>query len=399
MTEVKTATRRTSMAIAAVAAAGVSTLFAGAAPANALGPCGPTGNLVTAGICEQTFTSGSVSFTPTASMTKLEVLLVGAGGSGSNQPASNTNGYASAGGGGGVTITDFSGATVPLTGTVPAPGSPGSVTDGTTTTTPALNGLDGAGNGNGGASGNGNAGAVATIGTPSVPYGGGGGAGAAAVTPTTAGVNANGGAGVTISSIAPAGSLFTGDATCYGGGGAAGVAGVAGVTNTKGTPGCGGGGPADATATSLSLPTANRGGGGGGVNKTSAAIAAQRAGAGGAVVIRWTAAPTVVLTFDANGHGTAPASQDVQPGTAPTKPADPAATDYLFGGWYADEALTTPADFSAPLTAATTFFAKWTPELAATGAIVDPAVPGAALLAVMVGIGVVTLARRRRQAD
>ena len=135
------------------------------------------------------------------------------------------------------------------------------------------------------------------------------------------------------------------------------------------------------------------------MNDTTAVSAAQRAGASGVVVIRWTAAPTVTLTFDANGHGTAPASQDVQPGTAPTKAADPAATGYLFGGWYADAALTTPADFSAPLTAATTFFAKWTPELVATGAIVDPAVPGAAVLAVMIGIGVVTLARRRRRAD
>ena len=42
------------------------------------------------------------------------------------------------------------------------------------------------------------------------------------------------------------------------------------------------------------------------------------------------------------------------------KPADPTRDGYTFGGWYADEACTQAYDFSTPVTADLTLYAKWT---------------------------------------
>ena len=42
------------------------------------------------------------------------------------------------------------------------------------------------------------------------------------------------------------------------------------------------------------------------------------------------------------------------------KPADPTRDGYTFGGWYTDEACTQAYDFSAPVTADLTLYAKWT---------------------------------------
>ncbi len=42
------------------------------------------------------------------------------------------------------------------------------------------------------------------------------------------------------------------------------------------------------------------------------------------------------------------------------KPADPAREGYTFGGWYTDEACTQAYDFSTPVTADMTLYAKWT---------------------------------------
>lgn len=42
------------------------------------------------------------------------------------------------------------------------------------------------------------------------------------------------------------------------------------------------------------------------------------------------------------------------------KPADPMRDGYTFGGWYTDEACTQAYDFSAPVTADLTLYAKWT---------------------------------------
>lgn len=376
-------TARTSAAVLATfATAGASTLFLGTAPAAAATEACDDGVLIAPGVCEQIVTSGSATFIPSASMTTLEALLVGAGGSGADQSVPNTYGYAAAGGGGEVRIVDLSGATEPLAITVAAPGAPGSITDGVTTEAVANGASAPDDTSTGGDSGNGNRGVVG--GTSPGTYGAGAGAGAAPAT------NADGGAGVVVDAIAPVGSLFAGVTDCYGGGGAIGNATVQGV------PGCGGGGPVDAAAAALLAPRANSGGGGGGLD--SSQPAADRAGASGIVILRWSAA-NVSATFDLDAVGLAPIVLAVTPGTAPVPPVDPVAEGYRFDGWFSDAALTVQADFSAPITESTTYYSKWTRVLPTMGSQTGPAsiVVGAASL--LVGVGLVTMAglRRRRE--
>ena len=75
----------------------------------------------------------------------------------------------------------------------------------------------------------------------------------------------------------------------------------------------------------------------------------------------WESAPAeFTVTFNANGQGTAPAAQTVVAGATATKPADPTATGYTFGGWYTDAACTKAYDFAAEVTADVTLYAKWT---------------------------------------
>lgn len=74
---------------------------------------------------------------------------------------------------------------------------------------------------------------------------------------------------------------------------------------------------------------------------------------------KWTAEKRTV-TFNANGHGTAPAAQTVDYGSKAVKPADPTADGYSFGGWYKEAACTTAYDFATPVTADLTLYAKWT---------------------------------------
>jgi uncharacterized repeat protein (TIGR02543 family) len=374
--------RKTSAAFAAVAVGGVSSLFLGAAPASAAPgePC-LDGVLIAPGVCELVLTSGTATFTPAATMTQLEVLLVGAGGAGVDQAVANTNGYAAAGGGGEVTYVDFTGATDPIdleVGQVDGPEA--STADDGTISAFADNGkvgiVTGSG-GTGGASGSGYVGGVGGL---------GGGAGADADA-----TDENGGTGVVVADIVPDGSLFEDVTTCYGGGGAAGNDEVMGVAD------CGGGAPADATAATLLPPVANSGGGGGGVS--TAQVAGASRGADGVVIVRWIATP-VTLTFDMLGHGTAPAAQEIVPGTAPTAPAaTPTADGYIFKGWFADAAFTTAADFSIPLTESTVYYAAWEKALAATGSTTAAAVMPIAVGALIAGAGLFVAASRRRRTN
>jgi uncharacterized repeat protein (TIGR02543 family)/LPXTG-motif cell wall-anchored protein len=378
----KLAVRRTSTVFAAVATAGASTLFFGVGPASAASPeaCGTVGDVVVPGVCEVTFTAGTATFTPTAQMTKLEVLLVGAGGGGDMYQATSTKGYAAGGGGEVKIVDDFTAASGPLTVIVPSYGLPGSVTDGTTTAT-VNNGGDGhvdgtTGTATGGTGGSGQAGAVGAAGGET-SFAGGGGAGGAAS-------GANGGAGIVVGTLAPSGSLFTGDTRCFGGGAAI------GMTDADGVPGCGGG-TTDADGNVID-PVPNSGGGG--LADTTATVT----GAAGFVAIRWTAA-NVTLTFDVNGHGTAPVDQSVPAGTTPPRPSDPTASGFEFGGWYTDAALTTPANFAAPLTASATLYAKWLPALAATGGTIDPAPVWLGFGALFAGAALVFAGSRRRRTN
>ena len=75
------------------------------------------------------------------------------------------------------------------------------------------------------------------------------------------------------------------------------------------------------------------------------------------VYAKWVKKP--IVSFNRNGHGTAPASQTVELNGKATKPADPTAEGYVFRGWYTTAACTTEFDFNTPIAADTTLYAKW----------------------------------------
>jgi uncharacterized repeat protein (TIGR02543 family) len=391
---VKLAVQRTSTAIAVVATAGISGLLWGAAPAFAAPNVCGTGTLISGNICEQTFTATTATdFTPPAETTKLEALLVGAGGGGNARVATapTTTGYAVGGGGGQVKIVDFTpsvGSATPLIVTAGGGGDAGGA-GGTTTVSGGLaasaTGGDGGSDTTGGGSGTNTGASISDSGTPATFYGGGAGAG-----PTGSTTTIDGGTGVTVSTSFSGDTLFGSDTACYGGGGAA------LQSPAVGTAGCGGNAPSsDPVATSYPAVNANTGGGG----AASLTVGEGGDGSDGVVVFRWLA-PTYTLTFAADGHGTAPASQAVVQGFAPSRPADPTASGYVFKGWYTNAALTTPADFSVPLTGSTTFFAKWVPLLAATGGGPNQAELPIAIGALAMGVGLfgTALYRRKRKA-
>lgn len=231
----------------------------------------PTGStLVSAGVCEVVFTSTPVSnWTPPAGTTKLQALLVGGGGAGGY---SNADVVGLGGGGGGVMLVDLA-STGDVTVVVGAGRTAilsvthtSSVTQGGTTTTADA-----------GTSGTGTTGGV----SPSYRSTGYGGAGAGGTTSTNAG-----GVGLVVSALpGAASSLFAGDTTCYGGGGAAQGAIVS----------CGGGNVAEVAPQSdpaQSLPRANSGGGGGATYAPfggGISVIAQD-GADGIVVLRFSGA-------------------------------------------------------------------------------------------------------------
>jgi uncharacterized repeat protein (TIGR02543 family) len=75
-----------------------------------------------------------------------------------------------------------------------------------------------------------------------------------------------------------------------------------------------------------------------------------------ALVAHWTKNP-VVVSFDSAG-GSPVADRTVGYGDPVADPGAPTRTGYTFDGWYADKAV---YDFTAPVTAATTLTAHWTP--------------------------------------
>jgi hypothetical protein len=68
------------------------------------------------------------------------------------------------------------------------------------------------------------------------------------------------------------------------------------------------------------------------------------------------------VTFDLQGHGASIDAQDIVSGGKVTKPNDPVAIGWDFGGWFTDAECTAgnEFDFETPITAATPLFAKWT---------------------------------------
>ena len=75
--------------------------------------------------------------------------------------------------------------------------------------------------------------------------------------------------------------------------------------------------------------------------------------------------PTVLkylctVTFEMNGHGTAPVAQTIYTGDKLASVADPTAAGYTFGGWYTDKELTKAFDVeNATVSGDTTLYAKW----------------------------------------
>ena len=68
------------------------------------------------------------------------------------------------------------------------------------------------------------------------------------------------------------------------------------------------------------------------------------------------------VSFDANGHGTAPAGLSVKYGAPVSDPGVLSETGYTFGGWYADKDCTQSWDFADDTMPAhnLTLYAKWT---------------------------------------
>ena len=75
--------------------------------------------------------------------------------------------------------------------------------------------------------------------------------------------------------------------------------------------------------------------------------------------------PTVLkylctVTFEMNGHGTAPVAQTIYTGDKLASVADPTAAGYTFGGWYTDKELTKAFDVeNDTVSGDTTLYAKW----------------------------------------
>ena len=69
--------------------------------------------------------------------------------------------------------------------------------------------------------------------------------------------------------------------------------------------------------------------------------------------------PEFTVSFNANGHGTAPEAQTVVEGQKATNPGALTAEDYEFIGWYTDAACTEAYDFNTAVTTDITLYAKW----------------------------------------
>ena len=69
---------------------------------------------------------------------------------------------------------------------------------------------------------------------------------------------------------------------------------------------------------------------------------------------------TYTVTFDANGHGTAPEKQSVLEDFKATEPEKLTAEGYAFGGWYTEKNCVNAFDFSTPIKESITLYAKWT---------------------------------------
>ena len=68
--------------------------------------------------------------------------------------------------------------------------------------------------------------------------------------------------------------------------------------------------------------------------------------------------PLHTVSYDAAGHGQAPAAEEVYAGEVPSRPNDPIEEGWTFGGWLVKESQE-PYDFTAPVTGDMTLVAQW----------------------------------------
>lgn len=85
------------------------------------------------------------------------------------------------------------------------------------------------------------------------------------------------------------------------------------------------------------------------------------AGVAGYIALDKDGGEEYTVSFDMQGHGTAPVPQKVHRDGKVTEPSPaPTATGYSFGGWYKETACTTAWDFGrGTVTADMALFAKW----------------------------------------
>lgn len=69
---------------------------------------------------------------------------------------------------------------------------------------------------------------------------------------------------------------------------------------------------------------------------------------------------TYTVTFNVQGHGTAPSSQTIVSGYTVSQPTTPTATGYRFDGWYKESSCINKYNFSSAVTSNLTLYAKWT---------------------------------------
>ena len=84
------------------------------------------------------------------------------------------------------------------------------------------------------------------------------------------------------------------------------------------------------------------------------------------------------VVFEVN-DGSEVSSQEIEHGGQVTEPTDPTKDGYLFQGWYTDEDLTDPYDFTTPVTGHLTLYTKWekksSPPVDPPTPPVDPPIP------------------------
>lgn len=84
---------------------------------------------------------------------------------------------------------------------------------------------------------------------------------------------------------------------------------------------------------------------------------------------------THTVTFDDCLPTTANTVVEVENGTTVARPAEPVCAGWTFEGWYADASLTTPYDFSAPVTGDITLYAKWSKDTPSISGEEEPQPP------------------------